>query len=240
MGGPPAKRGPRRKNPEKPKQPFYEPQALKDIKDNPKEFVLAEGRKRKKRKGSGGITIYRFTKPIADRIIQGLSIGLTLPKAATWVGIPDYTLIAWMRRGREGRAPYDDFVRRVEAAQVDWEADLLMYWVAITKGQLDKTRPQYWGIVTLLERKIKSEYSLSKPENTTIVNIDASTKNAIIEAENRARILEQQQQEELNQIAYNPTVQLPLITPSLNGVEIQDQEQAQKPQNTLKQGEELG
>ncbi len=60
----------------------------------------------------------RFTAPNRADVVARIEAGASLGDAARAIGISPDTLKSWVRRGRKGEEPYDEFVEAIEAARV--------------------------------------------------------------------------------------------------------------------------
>lgn len=58
-----------------------------------------------------------FAPDVASTVLEAMRAGKTLHEAAAAAGITRRTLSSWLRRGRNGEPPYDDFQRAFEAAK---------------------------------------------------------------------------------------------------------------------------
>ena len=67
------------------------------------------------------LTVGAFTPEKADLLITAMRAGNQTASAARAVGITARTLQLWIKRGRQGRPPYAEFVERVDRARAEGE-----------------------------------------------------------------------------------------------------------------------
>lgn len=60
----------------------------------------------------------KFTRPVADRILEALKVGASRRTAAAIAGIDEATLRRWLERGKkESEGPWRDFLDQVREAE---------------------------------------------------------------------------------------------------------------------------
>lgn len=96
----------------------------------------------------------KLTPAVQKAIVTALEGGNTHRTAAHLAGIGPSTMRDWMRRGRDGEAPFDAFVAAVKKAVSTGEGELVAiirsaaadpkYWTAAA-WLLERRNPKVWG-----------------------------------------------------------------------------------------------
>lgn len=96
----------------------------------------------------------------AKRAVDAVRAGLSRTAVAAKAGVSRATLLDWLARGRDGEAPYANFLDRVRVAEA--EAEQLMV-ECIRTAALD---PKYWQAAGWwLERARPSEWAKREPKH---------------------------------------------------------------------------
>lgn len=91
-----------------------------------------------------------LTKTRATRILKALKIGATRQGAANVAGVNARTLFDWLRRGRNGEAPFAAFVAQIDAQRDAWEVTALE---VITKAARKSWTAAAWKLERLKPKR---------------------------------------------------------------------------------------
>lgn len=100
----------------------------------------------------------KLTAELTRQICGYVNGGVPLPTACGACGISWNTVATWLKKGRNGEKPYDEFVAAVERAKHQWEAAAA---IRVTKAAdkdwkaaawlLERRRHETWGAREKLE-----------------------------------------------------------------------------------------
>lgn len=100
----------------------------------------------------------KLTPEIQNQICGYVNAGVPIPTACGACGISWNTVATWLRKGRDGEKPYDQFVAAIEKAKHRWEAAAAL---RVTKASdrdwkaaawmLERRRHETWGAREKLE-----------------------------------------------------------------------------------------
>lgn len=100
----------------------------------------------------------RLNDIIAQRIVNAVETGVSRTAQAAMGGVHRATLMDWLARGREGEAPYADFLDRVKEAEAKAEAQMVE---CVRIAGLD---PKHWTAAAWwLERTRPNDYAKREP-----------------------------------------------------------------------------
>jgi hypothetical protein len=94
----------------------------------------------------------------AKRIVDGIRTGLSRTAAAAKGGVSKRALMDWLARGRDGEAPFEHFLHRVQDAEAEAESEMV---ACIRTAALD---PKYWQAAGWwLERARPADWAKREP-----------------------------------------------------------------------------
>jgi transposase len=96
----------------------------------------------------------KLTPEVQRAICESIALSIPNKYAADEAGIDEDTFASWMRRGREGRAPYAAFYRAVTRARASAVKSLTVRVLGGGKGSA--------GATWLLERRFREDYGPSQ------------------------------------------------------------------------------
>ena len=108
----------------------------------------------KKRKAGAKL---KLTPEVSQRICLAIQNGLSIKKACKAAGIVEHTYFNWLDEARTGKEPYLQFLKDVEAAQIQFEQTLLS--TILQSAMQGNTADSRW----LLAVKYPDEYGPRKP-----------------------------------------------------------------------------
>lgn len=94
----------------------------------------------------------------AKRIVDAVAEGASRTVAAAKGGIDRSTLLGWLARGRDGEAPYDDFLLRVKKAEAEAEEAMVVCVRMAAMNPKNWTAAAWW-----LERCRPLDYAKREP-----------------------------------------------------------------------------
>jgi transcriptional regulator with XRE-family HTH domain len=95
----------------------------------------------------------------AKRAVDAVRQGLSRTAVAAKTGVSRATLMDWLARGRDGEAPYADFLDRVREAEAEAEAAMV---AAVRTAAVD---PKHWmAAAWWLERSRPADWAKREPK----------------------------------------------------------------------------
>jgi transposase len=94
----------------------------------------------------------KLTPEVQERLCSAVRAGNYLQAACAYAGISVQTLSTWVKRGRERRQPYLDFLETLQKAKADAEVAVVALWRQqipdnwqAARAFLERRFPDRWG-----------------------------------------------------------------------------------------------
>lgn len=101
-----------------------------------------------------------LTLEVQTTIVAALRAGNYRTTAAALAGVSRQTILNWLARGSDGVEPYASFLRDVELAEAESEAELVAEVRAARAAVVGVSGPDLWQArMTLLERRFPHRWS---------------------------------------------------------------------------------